>query len=209
ERVASADPADRASVEIAYREGTKEVRGSLLEATLKHRDVEETDLLRQAIFGFDVELARLARRALAQCDTEAAVDLIAEALKLPMEPAEREALLAATVRLGEKFPRARTLAAMHQGLALDSSAVDVRGWTKAIESGSGAGARASYETAARLETRAQAAESKPDDGPTKLDLAESFLARAQEAGADPRFSRVFYEDARRAALDAEKLGASG
>jgi hypothetical protein len=70
-------------------------------------------------------------------------------------------------------------------------------------------ARASYETAARLETRVQAAESKPDDGPAKLELAESFLARAQEAGSEPRFSRVFYEDARRAGLEAEKLGASG
>ena len=209
ERVTSADSADRASVEIAYREGTKEVRRSLLEATLKHKDVEEIDLLRQAIFGFDVELARIARRALAQCDSEAAVDLIAEALKLPMDPAEREALLAAVVRLGENYPRARTLAAMHQGLALDSSAVDLKGWTHVLEAEPGNSARASYETAARLESRAQAAEAKPDDAPAKLELADSFLARAQDPGSDPKFVRFFFEDARKAAVEAERLGARG
>ncbi len=209
ERVASADSADRAAVEVAYREGTKEVRRSLLEATLKHKDVEEIDLLRQAIFGFDVELAGIARRALAQCDSEAAVDVIAEALKLPMDPAERQALLAAVVRLGEKYPRARTLAAMHQGLALDSSAVDLQGWARVLESDPGTSARASYETAAHLESRARAAEAKPDDAPAKLELAESFLARAEDVRSDPKFVRFFYEDARTAALDAEKLGARG
>jgi hypothetical protein len=209
ERVASTDSADRAAVEVAYREGTKEVRRSLLEATFKHKDVEEIDLLRQAIFGFDVELARIARRALAQCDSEAAVDVIAEALKLPMDPSEREALLAAVVRLGEKYPRARTLAAMHQGLALDSSAVDVKGWTRVLDAEPGTSARASYETAAHLESRARASEAKPDDGPAKLELAESFLARAEDVRSDPKFVRFFFEDARKAALDAEKLGARG
>src|SRR5262249_43099215 len=69
--------------------------------------------------------------------------------------------------------------------------------------------RASYETAAHLEARAQASEAKPDDAPAKLELAESFLARAQDARSDPKFVRFFFEDARKAALDAEKLGARG
>ena len=209
ERTASPDVVDRIAVETAYRDGTKEVRRSLLEATLVHKDVEEIDLLRQAIFGFDVELARIARRALAGCETEAAVDLIAEALKQPMEPAEREALLLATARLGEKFPRARTLAAVHQGLALTSSAVDVAQWAKAIEQDPGVAARGSYESAARLESVVKASEARPDDAPAKLELAESFLARAQAEGTEPRFAKAFLEDARKSALDAERLGEKG
>jgi hypothetical protein len=89
DRVASADAVDRA----ASRSPTSKGPGGRARATRSDShapDVEQIDLLRLAIFGFDVELARLARQALAQLDSEAAVDLIAEALKLPMEPRERE-----------------------------------------------------------------------------------------------------------------------
>ncbi|MFN0007091.1 MAG: hypothetical protein ACKVXR_04215, partial [Planctomycetota bacterium] len=164
ERVTSADVLDRIEVETAYQKGDREVRRALLEQTLSHKEVEEIDLLRLAIFGFDVEMARLARRALAQYDSEAAVDLIAEALKHPMEAEERQMLLAAVVRLGEKYPRARTLAAVYDGLASRSSSVDVDGWAKAIHTREGASARGAYEAQARLESRAEAAEARPQDG---------------------------------------------
>jgi len=209
ERVTSPDVLDRIEVEAAYQKGDREVRRALLEQTLSHKDVEEIDLLRLAIFGFDVEMAKLARRALAQYDSEPAVDLIAEALKQPIEPEEREMLLAAVVRLGEKFPRARTLAAVHRGLASRSSTVDVDGWSKAIDSRDGASARGAYEAQARLESRAEAAQARPQDGAAKVELAESFLDRAASPTIERRFARVMIEDARAAALDAEKLGSKG
>jgi hypothetical protein len=209
ERVASPDVVDRTAVETAYAQGTREARRTLLEATLVHRDVEEIDLLRQAIFGFDVELARLARRALARCESEAAVDLIAEALKVPMEPAERDALLAAAVRLGEKYPRARTLAAVYQGLSSTSKRIDAQAWSKALESRSGASARGAYEVSSRLEAREQASDARPEDAESKLALAESFFDRAADPATDRRFARLLLEDAKKNARDAEKLGAKG
>jgi len=208
ERVTSQDVEDRIAVETAYQKGSREVRRALLEGTLAHRDVEEIDLLRLAIFGFDVEMAKLARRALAQCETEAAVDLIAEALKLPMDADERAMLLAAVVRLSEKFPRARTLAAVYQGLASRSSAVDVDGWARSLDLG-GASAQGAYEAQARLESQVEASEARPRDADARLALAESFLDRALGSTIDRRFTRLMVEDARAAALDAEKLGAKG
>jgi len=209
ERVASPDVADRVAVETAYKQGNREVRRTLIESTLRHKDVDEIDLLRLAIFGFDVELARLARQALARSDSEAAVDLIAEALKLPMDPAEREALIAAVVRLGEKYPRARTLAAVYQGLADTSKLVDLRGWSSAMEHRGETPAQQAYEQAPRLESRVEASEARPSDATARLELAESFLARASEAAGDRRFARVLLEDARSSAVEAEKLGAKG
>lgn len=208
ERVTSPDVLDRIEVETAYQKGDREVRRALLEQTLSHKDVEEIDLLRLAIFGFDVEMAKLARRTLAQYDSEAAVDLIAEALKQPVEAEERELLLAAVVRLGEKYPRARTLAAVYSGLASRSAAVDVDGWAKAIDT-NGSSARGAYEAQARLESRAEAAQARPQDGAAKLELAESFLDRAASPAVDRRFARIMIEDARAAALEAEKLGSKG
>ncbi|MHC5070125.1 MAG: hypothetical protein ACYTGO_06515, partial [Planctomycetota bacterium] len=117
ERVLSRDSRDRTSVETAYREGDRATRRKLLEAAVANGKAEQIDLLRLAIFGLDVELNKLARRALAQSNSERAIALINEALRVPMDIAERDALIAALQRLGRSFPRARTLAAVHVGLA--------------------------------------------------------------------------------------------
>jgi hypothetical protein len=208
ERTTSADLVDRVAVETAYQRGTHEERRTLLTATLKAHEVDQVDLLRLAIFGLDVELARLARAALAKCETEAAVDLIAEALKQPMDPAERADLVAAAARLAEKFPRARTLVAVQQGLGSNSKLVDVADWARAQgEYRSTAGA--SYEPAARVELRAAAAEARPEDAEAQLGLAESLLARGQDPTTERRFAALMLEDARNMALEAEKLGAKG
>jgi hypothetical protein len=207
ERVASPDIVDREALEKAYRSGDVVVRRTLLEATLKHREVDHNELLRLAIFGLDVELAKVARQSLAKNQTEAAVDLIAEALKTPMEKDERDLLIAAAERLGEKFPRARTLAALHRGMSIGSKHIDVARATAP---------QAQYEATSRLRTvasgveeRAAAAETKPADPAAKLELAESLLARASQAGVERRFAQALVEDARRTALEAEKLGAKG
>jgi tetratricopeptide (TPR) repeat protein len=209
DRTASPDVVDRIAVETEYRHGTPQVRRALIEAAMTHKDVDPVELLRLAIFGLDMDLARLARRALAQCDSEGAVDLIAEALKVPMADDERQALLAAVVRLAEKYPRARTLAAVQQGLAKSSQWIDVNGWSKTIESETNASARTAYERSSNLEVRATAAEAHPEDANARLALAESFLSRAQDERTEKRFSDLFLTDARNAALSAEKLGAKG
>ena len=63
-------------------------------------------------------------------DDPTATMLISEAMQVPMEPAEREALIAALMRLGGKSALARWLAGVHQGLALRSTSVDASKWTE-------------------------------------------------------------------------------
>jgi tetratricopeptide (TPR) repeat protein len=204
-RVASAAGEDRAALELAYLTGTRATRRELLESTLRTREVDQIELLRLALFGLDVELARLARLALAQAESEAALDLIAEALKVPMAAEERARLLAAAERLAERFPRGRTLVAVQQGLASASRWVDVAGWTS--------GAAAEYDAAARaaseIDARARAAETRPADGPARLAFAESLLARAEDPALEPNFVHFLQMDAHAAALEAEALGVRG
>lgn len=210
ERVGSADIEDRTAVENAYKKGDASVRRMLIEAAAKHRDLNETEILRLALFGFDLELARLARRTLAQSTAPEAVELIAEALRVPMDVAEREALVAALVRLAESSPRAQTLAAVYQGLAARSDRVDVGEWAKALkESREVVTASDSYAIGARLEGNVHASNSKPVDPAARLALAESYLELASHPETSAKFARLMLEDARVAALDAEKLGASG
>ena len=201
ERTDSADSGDRLELESTYQRGSREVRRALLESALKHRDVDQIDMLRIAIFGLDVDLARLARKALAQSTTEGAIELIAEVLKSPLDASERAELLAAAARLAEQYPQARTLVAVQQGLARSSRFVDVLGWA-------GAGG-ASYAHAVSIESRAASFEARPDDPEAKLGMAEAMLARAQDPATEPRFAEVFLADARDQAQAAEKLGAKG
>jgi hypothetical protein len=209
ERTSSASVLDRVALETAYQRGNREARRELIAATITHRDVDQIDLLRLAIFGLDLELARLARHALASTDSEGAVDLIAEALKLPMDPSEREELMAAAARLAEKYPRARTLVAVHQGLAEPSKWIDVAGWSQDLAAQYRASAERANKPAARIESVAAAAEARPADAAAQLDLAESLLARAQDPASERRFATLLLADARNAALAAEKLGARG
>lgn len=207
ERVASPDIVDRLAIEQAYRAGTPQVRRELIEATLKVRDVDQVELLRLALFGLDTDLAHLARVSLAQAQTEPAVDLIAEVLKTALPAEDREMLVAAAERLGEKFPRAKTLATLHRGLALGSRYVDV------ARSGAPTG---EYEATNRLRAVSQRVEelsseveARRADPAALVALAESFLARASEPGQERRFAELLALDARRTALDAERAGAKG
>jgi hypothetical protein len=206
-RAASADSDDRVVLERAYLEGTREARRELLTATMKAREVDQVELLRLALFGLDMELARLARQALARCDSEAAVDLIAEALKAPMAEGERAQLVAAAERLAAKYPRAGTLVAVQRGLASPSRFIDVTAWAGADT------AAARYQAAARLgaelEGHARAAESSPADGPARLAYAEALLVRAQDPATERRFAELLLADAHAAGTQAETLGVRG
>jgi tetratricopeptide (TPR) repeat protein len=219
ERVASRARTDRETVEKAYLTGDRVTRRRLVEGALRHQELDHVDLLRLALFGLDVELARLARAALAEADSEKAIDLIVETLRTPMDAAERDMLLAALERLGEEFPRARTLAAVQQGLAAPSTALDVSAWTAGL---AGAEYPAPAEWGAieqRVEHEARASAERPADPEAQLALAEAALALAVDPqtaeilAADWRtasdYSRLHFEDARNAARQAEALGGDG
>src|SRR5689334_4279131 len=210
QRVLSRESGDRAAVEQAYLAGTPEQRRELLRIVVAHPQASSTDLLRLAIHGLDLELARLARRSLAQSTDPAAIDLILEALRVPLDKAEREELVAALVRLGETSPRAKTLAAVFQALNQRSETLDSEGWSKALET---AGVRSKESELPQLEKQLThqeyTAAARPDDPTARLEFAESVLEHALRARTDKRFARLELEDASRSALEAEKLGASG
>lgn len=210
ERVLSRDSADRAAVEEQYLAAAPEQRRQLLKIVVAHPQACSTDLLRLAIHGLDLELARLARQSLAQSNDPAAIDLILEALKVPLDATERDALVAALARMGESSPRARTLAAVFQGLGQRSSTLDGEGWSKALAAaGEPQKPVATLELESSLSRQEYAAAAKPQDPLARLEFAETMLEHALHAPVERRFSRLELEDARRAASEAAQLGASG
>ena len=207
ERVASREVTDRLAVEEAYRAGDAQTRKALLEAAGKHPEAAPVDLLRLAVFGLDGEMAKAARDALARSQSEAATGLLGDALKAPMDPKEKEALLAALSRLGKTNWRARWLSVVHRGLGGKSASVDVAAWNKT---------GGSYPAAP---VTAPAAGGAPDPESAAstaalLEEAESALAEALQAmespGPDLRsarvLSRLLLQESRRMALAAAEKG---
>ncbi|MCE9634660.1 MAG: hypothetical protein K8T90_03055 [Planctomycetes bacterium] len=216
ERVASHDVADRAAVESGYEKGDAATRKALLEAALARGGAAPLDLLRLAVFGFDVEMSRLARAALAKSESPDATNLIVEAMRVPMEPAERDALIAALGRLGTASPRAKWLATVYQGLS-NRPTVEAKDWARVRESSAPQDPKPEWRTIQdRWDVASAAARAKPDDALAQLDLAEAALALAVDTpkslADDPKASRFFtrhmLEDARVAATEAERLGAA-
>ena len=214
----SPDILDRNAVETAYLEGDRELRRQLLQKAVV-TELKPLELLRLALFGLDLELARIARQALAESTSPAAVDLIAEVLGTPLQAAERDALIAALERLADVSPRAKTLARVHRGMRNGSGAVDVGQWTAALQQAEVEPPEEWSALETRLDYIANASRTKPSDAANRLDLAVARLDLAMDAetnrilAADPRtsgkYQRLMLEDARRAALDAERLGATG
>lgn len=199
----SAKVQDRERLEAAYATGDAEVRRTVLRLLIDEHTVDQVEVLRAAIFGLDLELASLAREALAKCETEGALDLMAETLKSPISDSERAMLLDAVARIGKHSKRARTLSALHQGLPVDSRYIDA---SKLLS------VEREYEvnSAARTDVAAleDAAETSSERASALLDLAEALLARAQ---TDPHnsFVELWTRDALATAKDAESKGASG
>ncbi|HEX9794441.1 MAG TPA: hypothetical protein VGC54_10705 [Planctomycetota bacterium] len=220
DRVASRDLADRDAVEAAYRGGDRAIRLALLEAAAAQIQAAPIDLLRLGLADPDFELNTLAREALARADAPQAVDLITDTLGQLLEPAERQTLIDALVRIGASSPRARMLGAVHQGLAERSGAIDVEGWNRALEGGSSYAPAAGWSAlGAELDANSKLARALPDSADARLALAESFLAMAVDPetvelrSSNPRarsqHARLTLEDAQRTAREAEGLGASG
>ena len=212
ERVASPDSRDREAVEQAWLQGDKEVKRALLEAARNLDREPPLDLLRLALFSFDPKLSRMAREILARSNSTRSLDLITEALRIPMSEKERSGLIAALDRLGAQSVRARTLATVHRGLDGGAPVLDTEEWSRALAGG------ASYAAAVddavidrRFEQLGEIQTSK--DAGKHVDLAEAFLQRGLEKEADPRAPRAqvraLFEDAVDSARRAEELGAEG
>lgn len=209
ERVGSSDSDDRRAVEKAFLEGDKQLKKALLDAARAQGRNVPVDLLRLAINGFDVELSKAALAALAQADGGKAVELIADSMRVPMGEKERSALIDALTRLGKKSDRARTLATVHKGLNGGAPAVDVSGWSTAIEGG--ASYSAAPDPSALASTIAKHDETKESTDPdTHLRLAEAYLQRAMNTDSPgSSFATALLSDARDAAAKAASLGATG
>jgi len=193
----------RELLEKTYSTEDRETKRKILLLLVQKPVVDQVEVLRTAIFGFDLELAQLARQALAKCETEPALDLIAEALKVPLEADDRELLLRAVARMGESSPRARTLAALHSGLSVGSRYIDAKTLEERARE---------YEANAGLTVdvlaREVAALAGPEEPEALLEFAAALLARAQEQ-SERRYAMLLFEDARTATQKAERLGAKG
>lgn len=202
ERVASRDARDRVAVESAYAQADAAQKKALITQALDHPDAAPVDLLREAIFGLDVDLAQLARQALTKSTAPEAIPVINEALRVPMAADEHAALVAALDRLGEQTPRARTLAVVQRGLASRSQWIDVEAWKQALAAPPPAAASAESPLLARQDEIL-----KGSDPKAHLELAEAFLAAALDPDQERHYARLLLMDAQAAAQSAEKLGA--
>ena len=220
DRVGSAAVEDRMAVERAYAEGDNATRRAIVQRVIANGGNAPMDVLRLAVFDLDVELNRLAREALAASSSESAIDLILEALKVPVDANERADLVAALDRIGQSSPRARTLATVFRGLESRSEAVDSDGWADALaESQPVDYVQERYAIESELARSAREARTRSDDAATRLELAEASLALAVDPStavslaADhkttSKYARLMFEDVQTHARRAEELGASG
>ncbi|MBK8100373.1 MAG: hypothetical protein IPK26_25020 [Planctomycetes bacterium] len=217
ERVGSRAREDREAVEEAYRQGDRAQREQLLRAALAHPEAAPIDLLRLAVFDVDEGLAGLARQALIKVQSPGVVDVLAEALRVPLPDGERQAMVAALERLRELSPQARLLANVHRGLDASSKSVDLQGWGARMAGGNGYRAADSTAVERRADVRAAAVAADPANAEARLDLAEATLELAIDPATSDRywgknkdsFGKLLIEDARRHVDSARKLGAKG
>jgi len=205
---ASRDVGDREFVEQAYRKGTRSERRAILQAAVANTEVPQVDLLRLALFGEDEELRQVAWQDLSENAPDSAVGLLGDALDVMTDEAERGPLIEALDRLGAGSTKAKTLAQVHRGLGERSDVIDQEQWSAAL-------LRAEYRVDStgrldlvdELQSRADQAETQPQDTDALLELAESYLRLAVEEQHEPRFRRLLLEDARRTAAMAADKGA--
>ncbi|MBL8729306.1 MAG: hypothetical protein JNM25_12790 [Planctomycetes bacterium] len=177
EKLQSPDSRDRDEVEQAFAAADAERRRSLLAAALAEGDRAPVELLRLAAYGLDPQLAQQARLGMVQAKDPGTVDLIADTLRAPLLPEERQQLVAALGRFGATSTRARTLATAHQGLAGDG-AIDTRRWSAALAPGTYAPAAIDVDAAGSAQVRDEALLARPEDPEARLDVAEASLLQA-------------------------------
>ena len=220
--VASRRHEHRMMVEQRFRQAKRQEKLHLLDVSAELGLQAPLELLRQAIFGLDLEVASRARKVLATQRSEAAIDLIARALEVPMPEEERELLIGALEAMAEQFARARSLAITLRGISAEARGPEVERIRAVLAASDGSkSARSRYEVEARIERAAERAARSVDP----LVLAAAELARAEATlrlAVDPeaqvsagrsiaerrRVTELRFEDAMSAAMEAERLGLS-
>ena len=218
EKLASPDSEDREEVEGVFEKADAAQRRSLLEAAVAQGEQAPIELLRQAAYGLDPDLAKKARTGMLGAKDPGTVDLIADTLRSQLDQGERTQLVEALGRFGESSTRARTLATAHRGMAQPSTAIDTGRWQAAMAGQSYAAAAAELDVAAQAAARDQALANRPADLPARLDVAESSLLQALQttAGVGPgstrqaaRARQLLLADAERQVEAAVAQGATG
>lgn len=217
ERLQSPDSRDREQVEQAFAGADAERRRALLDAALAEGERAPVELLRLAAYGLDADLARQARAGMQQATDPGTVDLIADTLRAPLAPDERQQLVAALGRFGATSTRARTLATAHRGLAGDG-AIDTGKWGAALAPGTYSPAAIDRDVVGSAQVRDQALAARPEDPQARLDVAEASLLQAlttTAAGARggarqaERVRQLLLADAGRHTEEAIAQGAAG
>ncbi|MFN3240966.1 MAG: tetratricopeptide repeat protein [Planctomycetota bacterium] len=177
ERIESPDSADREAIEAEFAKASAELKKRMLELGIAAGDKVPLELLRQAAYGLDPDLARRAREGMQQSDDLLAVELIADTLRGPLAADERSGLVDALDRFRDRSTRARTLATAHRGLENGTSAIDGQKWQSVLVGPAYSGIT---DVAAEAQKRDQALARQPDDPQARLDVAESSLLQALE-----------------------------
>jgi hypothetical protein len=218
EKLASPDSEDREAMERLFAGADGEQRRELLKQALANGDKVPIELLRQAAWSLDPELAKQARAGMLAAGDPGTVDLIADTLKAPLAADERRALAQSLRRFAGSSTRAQSLAAAHSGLAGTASAIDVERWRTAMSGQSYAAAAAAKDHAAEAAQRDSALAARPDDPNAQLAVAESSLLQALElaptaARGGQRTLRqqrqLLLDDCQRQLDAASKAGANG
>ncbi|HZN41627.1 MAG TPA: hypothetical protein VFD82_22670 [Planctomycetota bacterium] len=218
EKLASPDSEDREEVEGVFEKADASQRRSLLEAAVAQGEQAPIELLRQAAYGLDPDLAKKARTGMLGAKDPGTVDLIADTLRSQLDQTERKQLVEALGRFGDTSTRARTLATAHRGMAQSSTAIDTGRWQQAMAGQSYAAAAAKLDLAAQATARDQALAARPADLQARLDVAESSLLQALQttAGVGPgstrqaaRARQLLLADAERQVEAAVAQGATG
>ncbi|MFM1873934.1 MAG: hypothetical protein RL398_3356 [Planctomycetota bacterium] len=218
EKIASPDSSDRAEVEKAFAQAQAAQKQAMLEAALKLGENAPIELLRQAMYGLDPELAQKARGGLLAAKDPGTVDLLVDSLQTPVAADERKALVAALRKFGAQNQKARIVATAHEGLAGQQTVLDTSRWQKSLTGAEYAASVGAYDAAAKAAASEKALATAPKSPEALLDLAEASLVQALEtgAGAGPgavrqaeRMRSMLLEDAERTLQRAVDAGATG
>jgi len=215
ERIESPDSADRDEIEAEFAAASAALRARMLALGLDAGDKVPLELLRQAAYGLDPDLAKRAREGMTQSDDLLAVELIADTLRGPLAANERTGLVDALDRFRDRSTRARTLATAHRGLDQGASAIDGQKWQSVLVGPAYSGIT---DVAAEASQRDAVLAKTPSDPGARLDVAESSLLQALEvqvgqARGGVRLAQaqrtLLLEDAKRHLQAAAAAGATG
>ena len=179
ERIASPDSEDREAVEKEFAAADPALRQRMLDLGLEAGADVPLELLRQAAYGLDPDLAKKARSGMQQTKDPLAVELIADTLRGPLSQDERTGLVNALDGFSDVSTHARTLATAHKGLDSSKSAIDGKKWQSVLVGPAYTGATP-IDRAAQASKRDVALAKNPENPEARLDVAETSLLQALE-----------------------------